>query len=176
MTLSELKIMVDTEIQKYLSENESNLSEELLIESNVLLGELLNPENSYEYDGSRGWFHYDDINVNTYFVRLAYQPTSTPFFELKTGWYDKNNVPWYDPPVAPNTTAIDWDKRSNTVAKIYRDEIIPFFKSQNLSDLMVFNPISTSRYNFSIRLIKKFTPKEFRIEEYYPTQIKIFKI
>ena len=176
MTLSELTNMIDCEIQKYLVENESDLSEELMIETNILLGELLNPDNSYEYEGSKGWFHYNDINKNTYFVRLAYQPTLNPFFELKTGWYDSNNVPQYDPPIAPNTTALDWDKRSNTVAKIYRDEIIPFFISQNLSDTMIFNPISTSRYNFSIRLIKKFTPEEFKIEEYYPKQIKIFKI
>jgi hypothetical protein len=68
------------------------------------------------------------------------------------------------PPISPNSSAIDWDKRSDTVAKIYRDKILPFFKQQTLTNLMVIKPISSSRMKFAERLVKKFTPEDFTTE------------
>ncbi len=142
--------------------------EEILIEQEIYLAELLNPENSFEYKKEgKSIFVYQDRNENYYFVRITYQPTEDPHFELKTGWFENNDFtkPKYDPPLSPNSTSIDGNKRSNTVAKIYRDEIIPLFLNQEISDKLIFKPISDSRYQFALRLIRKFTPPELKIKE-----------
>ena len=176
MTIIELQELIKEEIRIILKSESLSEAEEWMTEDAILLGELLNPDKSYNYTGSKGWFTYLDSMNNTFFVRLAYQPLSTgPYFELKTGWYDEEGVPHYDPAVPPNSTAMDWDKRSDTVAKIYRDEILPFFKRTTLSDILMILPISVSRYQFSIRLVDKFTPKEFKVEKIPQKKIIITK-
>lgn len=148
-----------------------------LYESYTLLGELLNPDNSYEYtEEFKGLWHYNDVFNNTYFVRLALQPTSEPYFELKTGYYDEHDVAKYDPAVPENSTIQDWDKRSNTVAKIYRDEVLPIFLKQDACNSLVIKPLEIKRYQLSIRLVKKFTPTSLNIQEFSPTKIIITKI
>jgi len=163
MKVKHLQELVKSEIKQFFKTNKYCLEDELILENEIILSELLDPEDSYEYEGSKGLYYYKDSNNVKFFVRLVYQPLSDPYFELKTGWINKQGKPQYEPstpPISPDSSAIDLDKRSNTLAKIYRDEILPFFKQQDLSDKMAIKPISPSRSRFSRMLISKFTSKE----------------
>jgi hypothetical protein len=111
---------------------------------------------------------------NYYDVRLLFQPFKGGYYELKTWWSDESGKKYYDQ-VPQSSTGKDWDKRSNTVAKIFRDEIIPIFKKQDLSLILKFVPLDKQRYYFSLRMIKKFIPKEWKIIENFPTEIMIEK-
>lgn len=141
-----------------------SLEEHLLQENETILGELLDPENHYPYTGSKGMYKYQDQNGNWFFVRMIYQPIGKhPFFELKTGWINKEGRPQYEPHIPPyseKSSAIYLQKRSDTLGKIFRDEILPFFKSQDLSNTLVIWPISASRSRFSKIMINKFVSKE----------------
>jgi len=180
--MSSLKLIsiINKEINEFFESNDYSLEDELILFNEILLGELLNPNNAYEYSGSKGFYLYRDMNDVEFFVRLVYQPTNNPYFELKTGWLDKGK-PIYEPsipPVSKNSSAKDWDKRSDTVAKIFKDEIIPFFKKQELADSIVFKPVSNSRIKFASRLVDKFVDKkEFEIIKKSKTLIikKIYK-
>lgn len=168
MKLDNLKQIVKEELQNHFKSHPYSLKDEMVITNEVMLGELLNPNNSYPYiDEGKGIWSYKDMNDVKFIVRLTYQPTSTPYLEFKTGWINSEEKIQYEPsipPVSPNSSAIDWDKRSDTVAKIYKEEILPFFKQQTLTDIMVIKPISSSRMKFAERLVKKFTPEDFTTE------------
>lgn len=147
-----------------------------VFESYYIMGELLNPERAYKYEGQKGWFEYFDIMNNKYFVRMTYNPTLEPYYELKTGWYDENGNVTYNPPIPQNATAKDWDKRSDTLAKIFRDEIIPMFLKQDLCDVMKILPLEIKRYQLSIRMVNKFVPKDkIEIIENKPKEIILKK-
>lgn len=151
------------EIEKFFRGSDYNLEEQLIIENELILSELLDPENSYMYSGKRGFFTYKDAQDVTFFVRLTYNPVSVPYFELKTGWIDEKGKPRYEPsipPTSPKSSAVDWDKRSNTLAKIFRDEILTFFKEQDLCSTMRIIPISKSRNIFARRMVNKFVDSE----------------
>ena len=164
-----------------LSQDYNELSNDIdknLYETYVLLGELLNPDNSYPYEEKlKGLWEYNDIMNNTYFVRLFYNATKNPHFELKTGYYNKHDKPQYDPSIPDNSTGKDWDKRSDTVAKIYRDKIIPMFLEQDLCNTLIIKPLEIKRYQFSVRLINKFTPTDkINIKYDKPTSIVLSKV
>ncbi len=157
-----------------LEGHEFNILEYNLFQTYITLVELLNPNDSYQYKKvDKGWFRYFDIMENIYDVRITYQSGIDPYFELKTWWYDENDKPIYKE-LPTNSSAQDWDKRSNTLAKIYIDEVIPFFK-KNISycSKLVYKPVDQQRYYFAKRMIEKFTPKEFEIVEKYPKEIII---
>jgi hypothetical protein len=168
MKLDNLKEIVKEELQKHFKNHPYSLKDEMIITNEVLIGELLNPENSLSYEKvSKGFYTYEDPNGVKFFVRAAYTPEPQNYFEFKTGWFDKNKKATYEPSVPygnQNTSALDINTRSDTVAKIYRDEILPFFKQQTLTDIMVIKPISSSRMKFAERLVKKFTPEDFTTE------------
>lgn len=149
-------------------------ADENLFETYLMLGELLNPNNAYEYNVFQGMYYFRDSSDNPFCARLVYQPTAEPFWEFKTWWVD-NKQAVYDR-LPDNTTAQDWDKRSDTIAKIFRDEIIPKFLAQNNSNIMKIKPLDSKRYQFSLRMVKKFTPKELKIIEDFPKNIIIEKI
>lgn len=151
-----------------------DIGDENLFDSYIMLAELLDPNDAYPYTGNKEWYKYEDINGNEFHVRLAYMPASPEFWELKTWWMNDKGRPIYDK-LPPNVTVMDWDKRSNTVAKIFRDELLPLFKSQNLSNLMYVRPIDSKRYYFSMRLLKKFIPKDWEIIEDFPKKITVVK-
>lgn len=169
-----------SDIYNKIKQETLNLSEkeEWEISESILLGELLDPEGEiFEYNKYKGFWVYEDSLKNLYFVRLSYNPTSEPFMEFKTGWFENNDLTKikYDPNLPSNVTSMDSNKRTNTVAKIYKDEVLDLFKRQNLTKKLIINPISESRYKFAIRMVNKLTPKEFKIEETYPKQIIITK-
>lgn len=152
-----------------------NFTDENLFESYALMAELLNPEDSYNYTQiGTGIWRYQDIFENYIFVRIVYQPVSDPYFEVKTWWIDENNKRIYNE-IPKSSTAQDWDKRSNTIAKIFRDGIIPLFNKQKLSNALKLIPVTKSRYYFSLRMAEKFIPKEWEIIEDFPKEIKILK-
>ena len=164
-------IMEDEDYKKLSSIENRNL-----FETYAMLGELLNPNNSFTYENvAKGWYEYLDSRGNKYFVRLTYNPTVVPFFELKTGWYDENGKLYYES-THPNSSVKDWDKRSDTVAKIFRDDIIPFFLEQDLSNTLKIFPLDIKRYQFSIRLVNKFVSNDkIEIVEYKPDRIDLIK-
>jgi nicotinic acid mononucleotide adenylyltransferase len=141
-----------------------------LEEEDKLMAEVVNPDGEhfqYQESNTKGLFTYKDSQDNLYFARIFYQPTSNPHFEFKVGWFKDNDLskPQYDPPLPPSAIGIDNLKRRNTVAKIYRDEIIPYFKKNlSLSNTLTINPISDLRYTFSKRLVQNHTPKDFDIQ------------
>jgi nicotinic acid mononucleotide adenylyltransferase len=142
----------------------------LLEEEDKLMAEVVNPDGEhfqYQESNTKGLFTYKDSQDNLYFARIFYQPTSNPHFEFKVGWFKDNDLskPQYDPPLPSSAIGIDNLKRRNTVAKIYRDEIIPYFKKNlSLSNTLTINPISDLRYTFSKRLVQNHTPKDFDIQ------------
>jgi hypothetical protein len=147
-----------------------SLQETLLEEEDKLMAEVVNPDGdyfSYQELNPKGLFVYKDSKDNLYFARIFYQSTSTPYFEFKAGWFEDNDMskPKYDPQLPPNVMGMDNLKRRNTIAKIYRDEIIPYFKEKSsLSNTLIINPISDLRYTFSKRLVQNHTPKDFSIQ------------
>jgi hypothetical protein len=168
MKFEDLHNIVKEELKEYFKTNPYSLKDEMLIETDILIGELLNPDNSLSYEKvSKGFYTYKDPNGVKFFVRAAYTPEPQNYFEFKTGWFDKNGKATFEPSVPygnQETSALDINSRSDTVAKIYRDEILPFFKQQNLTDTMVIKPISSSRMKFAERLVKKFTSEDFTTE------------
>lgn len=144
--------------------------ETLFEEEDILMAEVVNPDGErFEYEESNvnGLYIYKDSFDNLYFARVTYSPSSSPRFEFKVGWFENNDIskPKYEPNLPPNTTGMDNLKRRNTVAKIYRDEVLPFLKNnQNLAKQLDINPISNSRYIFSQRLVQKNTPSEYNID------------
>jgi hypothetical protein len=168
MKLEEIYNKIKGELDEYFETHPYSLKDELIMENEIILGELLNPNNSYPYKQiGKGFFTYEDLNKVKFFVRAIYTPEPQNYFEFKTGWFNEDGKAIYEPsipPISPNSTSQDWDKRSDTVAKIYRDEILSFFRQQDLTNIMVIKPISSSRMKFAERLVKKFTPKEFTLE------------
>lgn len=144
--------------------------------TNLMLVELLNPSNAYEYVNQKNeiWYFTDATDIKFYAIMVAYPGKIEPFYEFKTWWIDPDtNQRVYTK--LPDTTTRDLDRRSDTVAKIFRDEIIPKFKNQTYAEILVFNPADSPRYHFSLRMIKKFIPKDWEIEENYPKRITIRK-
>jgi len=168
MKPEKLRNIIKEELQKYFEIHPYSLEDELIMETEIMLGELLNPDNALSYEKvSKGFYTYEDPNGVKFFVRAAYVPEPQNYFEFKTGWFDQNGKATYEPSVPygnQETSTLDINSRSDTVAKIYRDEILPFFKQQTLTDTMVIKPISSSRMKFAERLVKKFTPEDFTID------------
>lgn len=156
----------------------SDWYEENLFETNILLGELLNPNNAYPYEEvSVGLWKYQDSDENTFFARIVLQPIRDDYeyFEFKTWWIDKNGRRVYGE-LPLNTTAKDWDRKSDTIAKIFRDEVLPLFKKLGRSDMLKILPISKSRFAFTTRMVKKFVNKnDFEIIEDFPKEVIIKK-
>lgn len=144
-----------------------------IFESYVLMGELLNPNNSYKYEQKyKGYFVFEDNQGYNYFVRIVYQPTKEPYFEIKMGWVDLEGDSKY---LKQSEREID-ERRSDTIAKIYRDEILPFFISQDKSNVLKIKPLDIKRYQFSIRLVKKFKNDKIEILENQPNEIILTKM
>lgn len=149
---------------------EDREKEKFLSQEDELMHEVVNPDGEiFDYKKvGRDLFTYEDSKGNLYFARIVYQPTNSPYFEFKVGWFENNDVtkPKYDPQLPANSTALDNVKRRNTVAKIYRDEILTIFKHNiTLADSLIIDPISQSRFIFSQRLVKNHTPKSFNVTE-----------
>jgi hypothetical protein len=149
-----------------------------LYETYAIISELLNPDNSYQYEkiGKTTW-SYQDIVGNKYYVKLAYIPklsnNQEDYLELKTFWLDDSDRPQYSDFNGQNTNK-DLQRRSDTTAKIYRDEILPFFTSQNITSQLRIVPVDKIRYRLSKMMVSKYTPKELSIQ-YLDQYIKVTK-
>lgn len=140
----------------------------ILEQEDSLTTEVINPDGEqFEYEGSKGLYTYKDSKGNLYFARLAYNPTSQPFFEFKVGWFESNDQskPKYEPALPDNVTSRDNLKRRNTVAAIFVKEVLPFFKELDLSSILKIDPISKKRYSFSERMVDKLVPDEFTVKK-----------
>lgn len=129
---------------------------------------MLNIENTFEYKyNGKEYAEFTDQEGYDFFVRLV-----PPHFELKMGWKDLEGQKRY---LRQPSREIDV-RRANTVAKIYKLHLLPFFLEQTLSDVMLVKPLDSKRYQFSIRMLRKFNnDKEIEIIEDYPTQIQLIK-
>jgi len=167
--------IIKEEIDAFFKNIPYSLEEELILQNEILLGELLNPDNSLPYkEKLKGMWIYDDPNGVEFFVRVHWLPHHD-FFEFKTGWFNEKGEATYEPSIPygnKKVSSLDINSRSDTVAKIYRDEVLPFFEKQTLSNYLVIKPISLSRSKFAERLVKKFTPtNKFNIEYGLPLVI-----
>lgn len=161
-----------SEIQSKQEYKELSVVDKNLYESYTLLGELLNPNNAYPYEKEiNGLWTFKDDREHEFFVRLVYQPSNPSYWEIKMGWSDLDNSQRYQ---RQPEKEID-EKRSDTIAAIYRDEILPFFTNQDFNNTLIISPLDIKRYQFSIRLIKKFTPTNLTIVEDKPNKITITK-
>lgn len=177
MKKSELRKIIREEISKIKSNSDFNQlsspTDKNLFESYWLLGELLNPDNSFKYSEEKtNFWVFTDNQGYDFFVRMVFQPVSTgDYWEIKMGWLDLEGQEKY---LQQKARGID-EQRSNTIAKIFRDEIIPKFTNQNYSNTLIIKPLDIKRYQFSLRMVTKFTPKELKIKENKPYEILIVK-
>ena len=147
-----------------------------------VLSELLTTENYYPYEkkGRYSWFYNDFANVRFY-VKLLADNNEFSIFSLKSGYYNELGNSTVDPAVPEKSKAKDepelWDKISNTVAKIFKDEILPMFLSSKNIKTIYVDPVSLARYNLSFRMFKKFIPLDkIEIKEVKSTRIYLNKI
>ena len=83
------------EIQKNLNNDKeyNSLKSELdkmIYEFHYFINELLNPVNAYDYEKeTKNRYTFVTKHDIKYFVTIVYQPTKTPYFEMKFGWIDK---------------------------------------------------------------------------------------
>ena len=83
--LEEIQLIIKEVLLEY---KKRTSIEEWLIENEIMLGELLDPKESFEYKKEgKGLFTYKDTSGDVYFVRLVYQALNEPYLELKTGWF-----------------------------------------------------------------------------------------
>lgn len=119
------------------------------------MGTLLNPNISFAYnkENPREFSYKDSLN-NTYAIRLISKGYKT--FELETSWKKDEKIYVIDPPLPDNIEVLDHNKRGNTVAKVFLDEILP----QVLKGLtLIINPYDAKRVPFITRFVEKFVDK-----------------
>lgn len=176
MNLNDILTELINEHKKKGQYEPKNFLEESNLTSSLLLGELLNPDHAYQYINNGGLFMFkDDDNIIFGAIMNSGTGKLGNYCEFKTFWFDPETRRRIYDKLPQNSSGIIGTRRSDTVAKIFRDEIIPNFKKQDFANILVFNPVSNQRYLFSIRMIKKFIPKDWEIEENYPKQIIIKK-
>jgi hypothetical protein len=167
-----------TQVIKEICENEvykqlDNWYDQDTFQSYYLMSEFFNTSNVYDYKMSHKYnFIFSDRSDIKYFVRVVYNSDDKIYgdhLEIKMGWYDSNGKSQYE---EKNKHSID-EYRGNTIAKIYRDEILPFFKTQPLCDILIFKSLhhDIKRYLFSLRMIQKFKEPWFDIIENKPIDI-----
>ena len=149
-----------------------------LFETYAIVSELLDANDAYDYKKtSKTTWSYNDILGNTFYVKLTYIPklnkAQEDYIELKTFWLDEAGKPQYSD-TTTNSTNKDLQTRSDTLAKIYRDEIIPFFIEQNITNRLRIVPVDKIRYRLSKMLVGKYTPDTMDIQ-YLDTYIQIIK-
>jgi len=175
MKKPELKQLIREELSKVVIDSDYVVLSPIdqnLFESYWILGELLDPNNSYEYkELGNGYWVFEDSRGYEYFVRVVYQPINDGYFEVKMGWVD---LPKQEKYLQQPAREID-EGRSDTIAKIYRDEIIPFFLNQNQNSTLIISPLDIKRYQFSKRLVQKYTPNTINIIEDKPNKILLKK-
>lgn len=156
---------------------DDDFAQQSLYETYSIISELLDAEDAYEYRTvGKGIWSYNDMRGEDYYIRLAYVPNLSSnedgYLELKTYWM-KDGKPQYSD-IKPDSSTIDLHKRSNTVAKIFRDEVIPFFKSQQLTKVVKIFPIDKARYRLSKIMVNKYCPSDLEIK-YLDNRIDIIK-
>lgn len=179
VNMFELKPILDEifdEIKRKGQYDCKDLIDEDLLLTEILLSELLDPSNAYPYKKYGSIYYYEDDSGVRFCVRNAGMPTTVdPHFELKTWWVDPDTKKAVYQYLPPNTSGLTMNRRTDTIEKIFSDEIIPEFEKQNWSDLMMIKPVDSKRYQFSLRMVKKFIPKDWEIIEDFPKKIMIRK-
>lgn len=149
-----------------------------LYETYAIVSELLDANNAYEYEkiGKATW-KYKDVMKQDFYVRLNYIPDigekGHSYLEFKTYWTDEDGKPMHSD-FNGKSTSQDLNRRSDTVSKIYRDEVIPFFKNQDLTTELRVIPVDSVRYRLFKMMVKKYTPTYMKIE-YADSYMKIMK-
>jgi len=140
--------------------------------THAYLLEIFDANDSYEYDKEGDIFIFKAKDNINYFLRLTYQPTKIPYCELKFGYFNDTGKAIYTDP-----GSITDEKKSNTIAKIYRDECIPLFEKYNKVKDMYIIPIEEDmrRYRYARMLVNKFPISNTEIIEDPPHKIIIRK-
>ena len=88
---------------------------------------------------------------NTYFVRLFYNATKNPHFELKTGYYNEHGKPQYDPSIPDNSTGkvrMSWDASSGGLTLCVIDTAYTDWQTANPANSGNPNPVKAGTFNF----------------------------
>ena len=72
MKRKDLKNIIREELDNYFNTNPYSELDEWLIMEEIIIGELLNPDYAYPYQGEKGYYEYKDMNDVTFFVRMTY--------------------------------------------------------------------------------------------------------
>lgn len=170
-----LKELMEELRQKGQIPTNQTLIEENLLVTDLLLSELFDPVNAYEYLEYSGIYYYTDSGGIRFCVRLAYTPVKEPYWELKSWWVDPKTKKAVYSYLPDDTTSVDLIRRSDTTAAIFKEKLVPFFQKQTYSNVMKIFPMDSRRFNYSLRLVKKFAPKEWEIIENFPKSIVVKK-
>lgn len=167
------KIQNDKEYPSNKSWHEQNL-----YENYEIVSELLDANNAYEYEKvGRATWKYEDVMKQDFYVRINYIPDigdkDSSYLEFKTYWTNDDGKPMHSD-FNGKSTSQDLNRRSDTVSKIYRDEVIPFFKNQDLTTELRVIPVDSIRYRLFKMMVKKYTPTYMKIE-YLDSYMKIIK-
>lgn len=158
--MKSVQSFLDSIVEDVVYQALSDVDKNVYLSYNIL-GELLDPDKASPYtERVKHLWVFEDSNNLEYYVRLVYQPLNEePFFEVKHGWLGDRSEMY----TKRRLDVMDFTK-SDTIAAIYRDETIPFFLEQSLTDTMVLKPLDIERYKFSERLVKKLTPQNLKID------------
>lgn len=162
MKLIELLEQIRSEIDY---PKDQDWSEQNLYETYALVAELLDASNAYEYKNyGKGIWTYKDASGIDYYIRLAFVPSpqNQGYLELKTYWLDEKGRPMYTD-IAQNSSTMDLNKRSDTTAKVFRDEIIPFFQKQTITSELRILPIDKIRHRLSSIMVTRYLPKTYEV-------------
>ncbi len=154
----------------------NNIGDEMVYENYIIFSELLNPDHAHDYRRNGNLrFIYNDMWGNTYGVRLKYSIIEFPHFELIEWWVDKDGKRRYDTERVTGSSVKGWERCCSTVMKIFRDELLPYFIKQQLSNILIVRARDGKQYQVPKRLLQKTISSEWKFEESFPTHITIIK-
>ena len=79
-------------------------------------------------------------------------------YEFQTSWLGDHGIEFEDPPKSSES-----NKRSNTVALIFRDEIVPYFMSQSNTNRRVVEPTNSVRKRYFKMLVNNFVGSNVKV-------------
>lgn len=139
-----------------------------LYETYAILSEFLDAENAFDYlkVGKTTW-EYEDSLKNSFYVKLTFVPkfsnSEEPYLELKSYWINDRGKPMYSD-FNGKSSSIDLQKKSDTTAKIFRDEVLPFFDHQNIAKQLRIIPVDPIRYRLSKIMVKKYLSSNYDVD------------
>jgi hypothetical protein len=158
--------------------NSDSWEKQDLYETYAIISEFLDAENAFDYRkvGKATW-EYEDSLKNAFYVKLTFVPglssENESYLELKSYWTNDQGKPMYSD-FNGKSSSVDLQRSSDTTAKIFRNEVIPFFDSQSISKELRIVPVDPVRYRLSKMMVKKYAPFNYDVS-FEPKYVSIRK-